>query len=101
MDVNKMPRVQRADGVTDAERYLKRLCDKIFLSLWSYPSIYRDQGRSGKGDGKEVCNLLVVFDNDIIMISYKYCEFPRSGNLERDWCRWFRRAVLESANQVW
>ena len=81
MDVNKKPRVQRADGVTNAERYLKRLCDKTFLSLWSYPSIYRDQGRAGKGDGKELCDLLVVFDNDIIIFSDKLCEFLRSGNL--------------------
>ena len=101
MDVNKKPRVQRADGVTNAERYLKRLCDKTFLSLWSYPSIYRDQGRAGKGDGKELCDLLVVFDNDIIIFSDKLCEFLRSGNLELDWCRWFRSTVLESANQVW
>jgi len=101
MDANKKPRVQRADGVTDAERYLKRLCDKTFLSLWSYPGIYRDQGRNGKGDGKEVCDLLVVFERDVVIFSDKYCEFPRTGNLELDWCRWYRRAVLESANQVW
>ena len=101
MDSNKKPRIQRAEGVTNAERYLKRLCDKTFLSLWCYPSIYRDQGRAGKGDGKEVCDLLVVCDNDIIIFSDKLCEFPRSGNLELDWCRWFRRTVLESANQVW
>jgi hypothetical protein len=101
MDVNKKPRVQRADGVTNAERYLKRLCDKTFLSLWSYPGIYRDQGRSGKGDGKEVCDLLVAFENDIIIFSDKHFQFPKSANVELEWCRWFRRAVLESANQVW
>jgi hypothetical protein len=59
--------IERADGVTEAERYLKRLCDRTFLSLWSYPGVYRDQG-SGKGtEGKEVCDLLVVFENHIII----------------------------------
>jgi SEC-C motif len=95
------PRVERADGVTHAERYLKQLCDKTFLSLWSFPGVYRDQGHSGKGDGKEECDLLVVFENDIIIFSDKSCEFPRTDNLERDWCRWFRKAVLQSATQVW
>jgi hypothetical protein len=40
------PRVEpihRRNGVTSAERYLKRLCDHSFLSLWSYAGVYRDQ----------------------------------------------------------
>src|SRR4051812_34436003 len=92
----------RSDGVTTAERYLKRLCDRSFLSLWSYPGLYRDQGGGGgKGDGKELCDLLVVFENYIIIFSDKDCAFPDSGDLERDWCRWYRRAVEHSAKQVW
>jgi hypothetical protein len=54
--------VQPAEGVTDAERYLAKLCRRSFLSLWSYPGVFRDQG-----GGKEVCDLLVVFDNHIII----------------------------------
>jgi SEC-C motif len=99
--VNKISPIYRADGVTGAERYLKRLCDRSFLSLWSYAGIYRDQGRGKTGDGKEVCDLLVVFEDHIIIFSDKDCEFPRSGNLELDWSRWFRRAVQKSADQVW
>jgi hypothetical protein len=49
----------RAEGVTDSERYLGRLCEHSFLSLWSYPGVFRDQGRRDRrGDGKEVCDLL-------------------------------------------
>jgi hypothetical protein len=49
----KSQTVTRSDGVTPSERYLKRLCDRSFLSLWSYPGIFRDQGRpGGEGDGK-------------------------------------------------
>ena len=93
--------IERADGVTEAERYLKRLCDRTFLSLWSYPGVYRDQG-SGKGtEGKEVCDLLVVFENHIIIFSDKDCQFPNSGQLELDWNRWFKRAIQKSADQVW
>jgi len=71
------------------------------LSLWSYPGIYRDQGTSKTREGKEVCDLLVVFQDHIIIFSDKDCEFPDTGNLELDWNRWFRRAVQKSAEQVW
>ena len=56
----------------------------------------------GKGSqGKEICDLLVVFENYIIIFSDKYCRFPSSGDLELDWSRWFKRAVWKSANQIW
>jgi len=92
----------RANGATPAERYLQKLCENAFLRLWSYPGVYRDQGKIGThGDGKEVCDLLVVFENHVIIFSDKSCVFQDSGDVERDWCRWYRRAILESAKQVW
>ena len=94
--------IVRADGVTIAERYLKRLCDRSFLSMWSYPGVYRDQGQTKKGtDGKEVCDLLVVFREHLIIFSDKDCEFPNTGKVELDWSRWYRRAVRNSADQVY
>ena len=96
------PLFKRSEGVTPSERYLKRLCDKTFLSLWSYPGVYRDQGQTQvQRLGKEVCDLLVVFENHIIIFSDKDCEFPNTGNVNLDWCRWFRRAVKASAKQLW
>ena len=61
--------IERALGTTPTERYLKKLCDHTFLSLWSYPGVYRDQYAGEGGDGKEVCDLLVVFENDVIVFS--------------------------------
>ena len=59
--------IVRSEGVTASERYLEKLCRRSFLSLWSYPGVLRDQGRSnGKGDGKEVSDLLVVFEKHIL-----------------------------------
>ncbi len=96
------PLFQRSIGVTPAERYLHQLCDRSFLSLWSYPGIHRDQGiTSVRRIGKEVCDMLVVFENHIIIFSDKYCEFPQSGDIKVDWSRWFRRAILASAKQAW
>jgi hypothetical protein len=67
-----LPVVVRAQGITTAERYLQRLCD-----------------------------LLVVFGDDVLIFSDKSCAFPDTGDPRLDWSRWFRRAVMESAKQSW
>jgi SEC-C motif len=92
-----------AEGVTAAERYLAKLCKRSFLSLWSYTGVFRDQKASsgGKGDGKEVCDLLVVFENHIIIFSDKDCRFNDAADLRVAWARWFKKAVQKSAEQVW
>ena len=63
--------------------------------------MFRNQGQKGGGDGKEVCDLLVIFEDEILIFSDKQCEFPRTGNLKLDWSRWFRRAVLDNVKQIW
>lgn len=87
--------VFKSAGSTPSERLLTKLCDKSFLGFWSYANSYRDQGGP-----KELCDLLVVFANHIILFSDKSCAFPDTGNLKVDWSRWFRKAILESAKQV-
>jgi len=93
------PPVVKAEGVTESERYLAKLADKSFLNLWSYPSPFRDQKQAAKGDGKELCDLLVVCDRHIIIFSEKTIKWP-NGDLNTAWCRWFRRAVQNSAKQA-
>ena len=88
------------DELTYSEKYLTHLCKDTFLNLWSWPHVYRNQRWDG-GEGKEVCDLLVVFDNNIIIFSDKYCRFPDTGDLTLDWCRWFKKAVYKSAKQIW
>ena len=65
------PPIIKAEGVTESERYLAKLANKSFLNLWSYPNTFRDQKQSGKGDGKEICDLLVVCDKHILIFSEK------------------------------
>lgn len=67
------------------------------MSLWSYPGICRDQGVGG---GKEVCDLLVVFEDHVIIFSDKLCVFPASGELRLDWRRWYDRAIAHSSKQL-
>jgi hypothetical protein len=99
-DNNERLVILPGEGVTAAERRLAQLCKKSFLSLWSYPSVFRDQGQKNEGDGKEICDLLVVFENHIIIFSDKDCEFHDTRNLEIEWRRWYKKAVLKSAEQV-
>jgi hypothetical protein len=42
----------------------------------------------------------VIFENHILIFSDKDCEFSDTGRLEVDWSRWYRKAILESAEQV-
>jgi hypothetical protein len=95
-------RIVRAHGVTAAEQYLEWLCEKTFLSMWSYPGVYRNQ-KSGKGIagcGKEVADLIVVFGEHVLIFSDKDCAFPNSSNLQTDWRRWYRRAIEDPARQI-
>lgn len=90
-----------SEGVTDSERYLARLCRKSFLRFWSWPNLFRDQRAARNSEGKEVCDLLVVFGPHVFLFSDKDCAFPSTGNPQLDWARWFRRAVWAGAGQIW
>lgn len=98
MDQEKLEKHQ---GITAAERHLAHLCERTFLSLWSYPNVVRDVFVPGTKIGKEVCDLLVIFDDRVLIFSDKDCAVPRTGNLRLDWSRWFRKAVLENAKQAY
>ena len=93
------PPVVKAEGSTDSERYLAKLADKSFLNLWSYPNPYRDQRQGSKGDGKELCDLLVVCGRHIIIFSEKTIKWP-SGDTKTAWRRWAKRAIRDSASQT-
>lgn len=90
-----------AEGATDSERALARLARKAFLSLWSYPNVHSDEGRSkGKGDGKELVDLLVVFGNDVLLFSDKHCGFQSDVDIKVAWPRWYKRAIEKSVRQL-
>jgi hypothetical protein len=93
------PPIKKSTGGTESERYLARVADRSFLNLWSYPSPYRDQKINGSGDGKELCDLLVVCGEHIIIFSEKTIDWP-SGDVETAWCRWSKRAIRDSAKQT-
>jgi len=77
-----------------SEELVYKLCTKSFLSLWSYPT------PQGKGK-KELCDVLVVCEPDIIIFSVKEIAFKDTGNPEVDFQRWHRKAVEESCEQIY
>lgn len=91
----------KAVGVTESERFLAQLCERTFLSLWSYPGIFRDQGVGKTGEGKEICDLLVVFDEHVLIFSDKHCAFPAKGDVNVGWGRWFKKSIRAAADQLW
>jgi hypothetical protein len=80
--------IVKSAGQTPTERILADLCDKTFLRLWSYPSPF-------KADGKELCDLLVVFDDRVFLFFDR--ESRKFGDPEKDlqlqWRRWKKEVI--------
>ena len=93
--------IKRSLGTTPGERQLADLCEQSFLSMWSYPNLFRDQRLpGGRGGGKELCDLLAVCGKHVIVFSEKTCAFPAARDLHTSWSRWFRRSVSASVQQL-
>lgn len=56
--------IHKSAGVNASEEKLCRLGYRTFLSLWSYPNLFQKHKLV-----KELCDLLVVFENHIIIFS--------------------------------
>ncbi len=83
-------------GTTPTEKYLGKLGERAFLSLWRHLNLY-------KQPGKELCDMLVVFRDYIIIFSVKEISFNNKGDPENDliaWGRWYKNAIDKSAKQI-
>jgi hypothetical protein len=56
-------------GFTEDETFLHNLASRSFLRFWSWPNLFRNQGNQGGRQGKEICDLIVIFGNDILLFS--------------------------------
>ena len=92
--------VRKSSGTNASERYLTQLAERTFLSLWSYPGIYRNQQGSG-GDGKEVCDLLVIFETRVIIFSDKNIAYQHHSDAQLAWKRWYKKTIKKSAEQIY
>jgi len=92
--------IVRSAGETPSERYLAQLADRSFLRLWSYPNTFIDKKRGGKGDGKELCDLLVVCGDYVLIFSDKSIAWPDGQDLGLAWRRWARRSIAKPIAQI-
>jgi hypothetical protein len=78
-----------------SEELVFRLCQRSFLSLWSYANPLSKPG-------KELCDLLVVCNPDIVLFSVKDVAYKSSGeDTTKGWERWRRRAIEDSVKQLY
>lgn len=78
-----------------AEKFVSDLCTKSFFNIWSYANPLR------KDSHKELCDVLIVCESNILIISVKEIEVKESGDYKIDAERWYRRAVEESTKQIY
>ncbi len=81
--------------MNDAERLVQELCRKSFLSMWSIPN------PQGKEAGKELCDVLVVCDPDVVIISVKEITYRPTDDYKTGADRWRSRAIEASAKQIY
>jgi len=80
--------------MTKSEKFVTDLCSKSFLPFWSFPSPI------GK-KGNELCDLLVVCGNHIIIISVKDIAPSIHEDESIVYERWVKKAITESVSQIY
>lgn len=90
-----------AFGLTQSERELNELVRKSFLNLWSFSNLYIDKRyNGGTGQGKELCDILVICGDDVLIFSDKSVEWPSHSDIDVQWKRWKRKAIDKSVDQI-
>ncbi|WP_122584144.1 SEC-C metal-binding domain-containing protein [Pseudomonas viridiflava] len=88
--------IVKEESVNSSERILTKIATNTFFSLWSYPSLFRNVD-----GGKEVADLTVYFNNNLILFSDKgEVRFQADRPTDTAWRRWYRSAVKNSAKQL-
>lgn len=79
--------------INNTEEFVLRLCKRTCLSMWAYNNPFAEQG-------KELCDVLVVCDPHVIIISVKDITL----NVEKErpgFDRWERKAIDASVKQIY
>jgi hypothetical protein len=79
--------------MTASEEFVFELSKKSFLPFWSFPNPI------GK-KGKELCDVLVICDNIVIIISVKDIKISNNKDINIQYERWIKKAIHESGDQI-
>lgn len=63
--------------------------------MWSYPNPHRDGATN-----KEICDLLVVYEDHVLIFSDKRVSWSDQKPPLVAWRRWYKKAIEESAKQI-
>ena len=77
------------------EEFTYRLCRETFLSLWSYANPRKVLS------GGELCDVLVLCDPDVLLVSVKDIEFNETIEPRVAYPRWVKKAIKKSADQLY
>ena len=69
------------------EEYVNELTFNSYLDYWCYPN-----PKDELGDKKEICDLLIIFQDTVIIISVK--NYENKGNYER-----YKKNVIEKSSK--
>lgn len=83
---------KRTAQKTKSENLITYLCDETFFKLWVYPNVYKESG-------KEFCDCLIVFENNIFIFSVKEGKYTGKTQ-EIAWSRWKRKTIESSIKQI-
>lgn len=92
-DAERATAFARSKGLTPTERILAEIGERTFLSLWSYPNLFKTRN-------KELCDLLIVFGDTVVLFSDKSCAYPATQDDDLNWKRWYRKSIAKSAEQI-
>ncbi len=79
--------------VNSSEAFVLQVCERSFLSMWCYNNPLHKKG-------KELCDILVVCDPHIIIISVKESELNTEKDVEIAHARWKKKAIEDSIHQI-
>lgn len=83
-----------SSALNSSEEFVQYLCRRTFLSMWCMAN------PRGKETRKELCDLVVVCDPDVIVISVKEVEYKETPDITTGMDRWTARAVHASVRQI-
>jgi hypothetical protein len=77
------------------EKVVFNLCNKSFLSLWTYANPRRNKNK------KELCDVLAICEPHILIFSVKKSTFDTKGDENKALKRWSRKAIHNSVKQIY
>ncbi|MGB9165545.1 MAG: hypothetical protein WCC41_14025, partial [Rhodomicrobium sp.] len=82
------PPIQKATGTTRTELLLGKLAEASFLSIWSWP-------RPFKEDGKELCDLIAIFEDRVLVFFDRESRVFDTSDRDPElvWERWKRQVI--------